>query len=438
MDENSKNPQIPEIQQTTEENGFKIIDTPDSQNPQEDTANENSSFTFNDDDFVIGKGFEFNTEDIGETTKKPKHKKKRSVLKTVIWILVIVIISASLALGLLYCAADFGGIAFGRGEEVTIEIKSGSNVDEITSVLEETGAVKIPFLFKTYTKIKGYDSQFKYGVYTFKTDSGYNKICDMLINEGAKAETVRITIPEGTGINDYTKNVNGVKVTVKGIATILEENNVCTRADFLSALDEVNRESKLLSQADDIKTYHTLEGYLYPETYDFYVFDSKECAKLAVKKILKVTEEKITDEMFKRAEELGYSMNEILTMASIIQMESGNDTKSMAGVASVFYNRLKSDDFATLGSSPTCYYGNSFKYDDGRYDTYTAQGLPPGPLCSPGMDAIKAALYPEKSDYYYFVTDSDGNFYYHKTLAEQNATISRLQKGEKWIYEYFD
>lgn len=143
--------------------------------------------------------------------------------------------------------------------------------------------------------------------------------------------------------------------------------------------------------------------------------------------------------MYKRADELGYSMNEILTMASIIQMESGQNTDEMKNVAAVFYNRLNSKDFGTLGSSPTCYYGDSFKNDDGRYNTYDVKGLPPGPLCSPGIDAIKAALYPtENSPYYYFVTDSDGNFYYHKTDAEQQKTINSLQQGNKWIYEYFD
>ncbi|MBQ3816718.1 MAG: endolytic transglycosylase MltG, partial [Clostridia bacterium] len=82
--------------------------------------------------------------------------------------------------------------------------------------------------------------------------------------------------------------------------------------------------------------------------------------------------------------------------------------------------------------------GDSFKYDDGRYNTYDVKGLPPGPLCSPGIDAINAALYPTDSQYYYFVTDSSGNFYYHKTSAEQANTISKLQQGKQWIYEYFD
>ena len=92
------------------------------------------------------------------------------------------------------------------------------------------------------------------------------------------------------------------------------------------------------------------------------------------------TEKRITDEMYARAEEMGYTMNEILTMASIIQMESGQNFKEMKNVAAVFYNRLDSASEGTLGSSPTCYYGESFKNDDGRYNTYKVKGLPPGPI----------------------------------------------------------
>lgn len=422
-----------------------------------DGNNFNENPTNSIDDFVIGKGFEI--DENTETDKPKKSKKKRSsghsLIKTVIWVLCIIIVSVGLAFGVIYAGADYMGIGFGRGEDANIEIKMGTPAAEIAEQLEESGAVKIPFLFRMYAKLKHYDSQFKYGVYIFNTEAGYEGLCEMLINDGAKAETVTVTIPEGTGINDFTKNVNGEKVTVPGIATLLEKAGVCSRSDFLDALDAAKRDSKLLQCADDVRTYYTLEGYLFPETYSFYSYDSEECAKLAVDKMLKESEKRITDSMFKRAEELGYSMNEILTMASIIQMESGiavttDEAKArlqdnMKGVASVFYNRLTSDDTGgTLGSSPTLFYGDSFKQDDGRYNTQAdnkfsaIKGLPPGPLCSPGMDAINAALYPKTSDYLYFVTDSSGNFYFHKTLAEQNATIAKLKQGKQWIYEYFN
>ncbi len=399
---------------------------------------QNNNFNINDDDFIIGKGFNVDEPEQKNRSKK-RVKKGSSVIKNIIWIISIIVVSVALAATVVMGLFDYVGLGFGRGESVQLDIPYGSPTVTIAEKLEESGAVKMPILFRIFSKLKGYESSYKYGLYTFDTDIGYSNIADMLMNDGAKAESVKVTIPEGTGINDYTKNVNGEDVTVKGIATILEEKGVCKKTDFIYALNEVELDSKLLKNCNDGRTYYTLEGYLFPDTYEFYAYDSEECARMVVEKLIKQTESKITDDMYKRAQDMGYSMNDILTMASIIQMESGQNTEEMANVAAIFYNRLDSKDFGTLGSSPTCYYGKSFKNDDGRYDTYKATGLPPGPLCSPGIDAIKAALYPaEKDGYFYFVTDSQGNFYYHKTMAEQNATIAKLQQGGNWIYEYFD
>ncbi len=389
------------------------------------------------DDYVIGKGFEVEDLQINEKPKKKKKKSKNTLMST-IWVVMIFVISIALALAIILIGSDYMGIGFDRSKEITIEIPKGTPTSKIATILEENDAINIPIAFRLFAKLKGYESQFQYGVYTFNNEAGYEDIAKMLKTEGAKAQSVTVTIPEGTGINDFIKNVNGEKVTVPGIATLLEKAGVCTKNDFFVALDNIKLEGKLLSNTEPQRTYHTLEGYLFPETYDFYNYDSKECAELAVKKMIKETESRITDEMYKKANDMGYNMNQILTMASIIQMESGKDTDSLPKVAGVFYNRLKANGIGTLGSSPTCYYGDSFKKDDGRYNTYNVKGLPPGPLCSPGIDAIKAALNPEASDYYYFVTDKDGKFYFHKTLDEQNKTINRLKQEKNWIYEYFN
>ncbi len=403
--------------------------------------NETSPQSFSDD-FVIGEGFAIDETVPKESVQRSKTKKKGSTWKTIkpiIWILSIIIIPVIIAGTALLVVFEYLGLAKSGGECV-LEIAQGTPTVQIAQQLKDEGAINSKLFFRLYSKLKGYDGQYKYGVYTFDVECGYEDICDMLMNDGAKAETVTVTIPEGTGIKDYTKNVNGEKVTVPGIATLLEEKGVCSKQDFYNALSDVEFKSELLKGVNVGKTYYELEGYLFPETYNFYSYDSKACAKLAVQKMIAETEKRITKEMFKRAEDLGYTMNEILTMASIVQMESGQSSGEMSNVAAIFYNRLKSDSFATLGSSPTCYYGGAFANDDGRYDTYKIKGLPPGPLCSPGISAINAALYPatDKEGYFYFVTDSSGKFYYHKTSSEQDKTINRLQQGGNWIYEYFD
>ena len=403
---------------------------------------ENNNLPNNNDEFVIGQGFEV-SEYTQSTAKSKKRKSKKSgakVVKGVIWVLAIIIVSVGMAVAVIYAGADYLGLGFGRGGNNEVDIPMGSPKSVIAEKLNESGAVKLPLFFRVYSRLKGYDSSYKYGYYSFNTEIGYGEIADMLMTEGSKAENVTVTIPEGTGINDYIKNVNGEDVTVKGIATILEEAGVCTKSDFIYALNEVEFEdSRLLENCNVGKTYYALEGYLFPETYNFYSYDSAECAKMVVDRMIAQTDKRITDEMYDRAEELGYTMNEILTMASVIQMEAGQNFKEMKNVAAVFYNRLNDKNEGTLGSSPTCYYGESFKNDDGRYNTYNVKGLPPGPLCSPGLEAIKAALYPTKdSPYLYFVTDKDGNFYYHKTAAEQQKTINSLKQGNNWIYEYFN
>lgn len=379
-------------------------------------------------------------EEITPENKAPKKKKRLpSWARILIWILSIVIAAVLISTVVIVGTSEYLGIGPGRGVKCTVQIDKGMSTRQIARELKESGAIGNELAFRIFSKLKGFDGKYSYGVYSFNNEIGYNDLAKKLMSEGQKAETVTVVIPEGTGINDYTKNVNGNNVTVPGIATLLENAGVCSKKDFLAALDKAAIPSSLADSINKTQTYYALEGYLFPDTYNFYSYDSKECAVLAVEKMLKETDKRITEDMKKKAESMGYSINEILTMASIIQMESGLNTTDMPGVAAVFYNRLNSPDFSTLGSSPTCYYGDSFKNDDGRYNTYNVKGLPPGPLCSPGIAAINAALAPtENSPYYYFVTDSTGKFYFHKTLAEQNATINRLKKDKNWIYEYFN
>ncbi len=387
----------------------------------EENNNLNKADEFNiDNGFVIDK-----SGDLKASPNRNNHKKD-STAKTVIWIVAIVVVSVIIAICLVFAGADYLGIGFGRtGKECVLDVKKGSGTAQIADGLCESGAVKSPILFRVYSKIKGYDGKFKYGLYTFDCEAGYESIANMLMTDGAKAESVRVTVKEGATVDD--------------IAELLDKKGVCTKGDFIDEVQEGKFNYPFVEAIPSESVYYRLEGYLFPETYDFYSYDSKECAHLAVDKMLstlnsKLKKANLNTENIKIGEK-EYSFHEVMTMASIVELESGKYKTEAPKVAAVFYNRLIDSDFPTLGSSPT----KKYPHGNGKYDTYECRGLPVGPLCSAGIDTIKASFYPaENFDYLYFVTDANMKFYYTKTLKEHNATINRLKKQKNWIYEYYD
>ena len=378
------------------------------------------------DDFVIGKGFTVaeNEETEKSAKKKKKNKKKkrkgRGLLRMLIWIFAIVTVSVSIAFGAIYAGADFLGIGFGRGESCSVEIEQGMTTMQIAKELQKTGAVKIPLLFRLFSKVKGYDGRFKYGLYNFNNEAGYDVLAEMLITDGAKAESVTVKIPE--------------KATIDEIAVLLEEAGVCTKGDFIFAVQEGKFEYDFIEQIPSDKVYYRLEGYLFPDTYEFYSYDSEECARLAVDKMLKTFDEKLNDELMKKIGESKYSFHQLITMAAIIEAETGGAAQAdRVKVARVFYNRLEGinwDGPKFLQSDPTTYY----PHGGDRYDTYKNEGLIPGPTCAPSLGSIEAAIAPAGADLKatYFVTDKNGEFYYNETLAGHNKSIADLKARGLW------
>lgn len=236
--------------------------------------------------------------------------------------------------------------------------------------------------------------------------------------------TVTVTFPEG--------------LTVVQVAEKLEENQVCSASEFIALTN--NSEyiqtfgysfTELITNADDRAFY--LEGYIFPDTYEFY---KGESAERALRRFLDNTERKLTVEYKQRAEELGYTLDEIITLASIVQEESYTHD-SLKNVASVLHNRLASPSFPKLQCDVTIHYINDYvsdsKYLTGdksvfaeRYNTYKCDGLPLGPITNPGIAAIEAALYPAETDYYYFVTDSEWNYYYASTYAQHKVNCNKV------------
>ena len=228
--------------------------------------------------------------------------------------------------------------------------------------------------------------------------------------------TVTVTFPEG--------------YTVKEIAELLEKKGICNAAKFISVANDIQYLKSLgysfISGIKDAeKRPYVLEGYLFPDTYEFYRDDSAEGA---LRRFLDNTESKLNAEYKKRAKELGYTIDEIISLASIIQEES-SEHKHMSNVSSVIHNRLESADYGKLECDVTINYINDNVRDSAYilsdavvvseyYNTYKCTGLPLGPICNPGLHAIEAALFPAETGYFFFVTDKDWNYYFSESYTE--------------------
>lgn len=386
--------------------------------------NKNKTLNENGDSFVIGKGF--NVQEIDNYNGSNKHRKHsksegKAVLSAVTRVFIIIIVSLLLAASIILFTADYLGIGIGRGRDVVVEIPQGASTIKIAEILKQENAISNTFLFRVYSKLKGYDGKYQYGVYTFNNEAGYEHIADLLLTEGAKPDSVMVTIPERSSVDD--------------IAALLTAKGVCSKADFYKALNKKVYKQDFIAGIPESSVYYRFEGYLFPETYDFYCYDSEECAVLAIDKMLSQTQ-KVLNELGAeaKANEMNYTVHEILTMASIVELEASAYTDKMASVAQVFYNRLETWENPLLGSSPTAKY----KYGSGRYNTNIYPGLPPGPYCSPSRSAINAALNPDKScTATYFVTDAKMNFYFTYSLQEHNKIIAKLKAEKNWIYEQY-
>lgn len=232
--------------------------------------------------------------------------------------------------------------------------------------------------------------------------------------------TVTVTIPEG--------------YTAVQIANKLEEKGVCSAEDFLNEVQNTEKLKglyKFISGIDPQNKAFPLEGYIFPDTYMFY---KNESAEKALSRFLKNTDKKLKDEYYERAKELGFTLDEIITLASIIQEEAGFSDENPK-ISSVLHNRLKSPDYGKLQCDVTIAYVNDYivpYFGDGAerykelYNTYKCSFLPAGAISNPGEECIIAALYPEDTDYYFFVTDKELNYYYNETYEKHIQKCKEL------------
>lgn len=297
------------------------------------------------------------------------------------------------------------------GKEATRQlfvIQPGQTLSTISRQLESQGLITNQTDFKLLVRFRKAATRLQAGEYVLSAGSSPDQILKTLLQ--GRVHLHRVTIPEG--------------FSMKEIARLMEVKQLCTSKQFLDLCRD-----KTVIQSMNIPAV-TLEGYLFPDTYFFPKGSS--CTEIIFAMTRKF-HSIYTDEYKKRTKELGFTTHEILTLASIIEKETG-DPDERPLISSVFHNRLKKN--MRLESDPTVIYG--IKDYDGNikkkhlkeltpYNTYRIKGLPPGPIASPGAESIKAALFPEKSDYFYFVAKGDTTHYFSKTITEHNRAVRKYQ-----------
>ncbi len=374
-----------------------------------------------------------------KTDKKPaakaasKAKGKKGGVASTYWFFIIVIaVSMVISVYAIFCLNDIFGITKSKDSVTVSYAQEIDNTSDAVDVLAENHLIKCKNFCKFYIKLASkvvgsYDIEapFQAGVYYLNGKMGLEGMLTSMMGTPETTETVKVMIPEG--------------YTVPEIIDKLVENEVCDKAALLSVIDSTEFSYSLVSglKAKESVPYR-LEGYLFPDTYEFYAGQS---ASSVIEKFLEQTEKQIPEEYRKRAQEMGYSMNEIITIASIVQAEAGSNDQ-MKTIAAVIENRLQdTTNYPSLGCQSTTDYINNkvapalsstSAHTADYYLTYystastsTVKGLPEGPICNPGKAAIEAALYPEDNDDYFFFHDNNGKLYTAKTYSEFKSQIQK-------------
>lgn len=316
-----------------------------------------------------------------------------------------------------------------------IEITSGNTYMSVSKILKENNLIKSEFFFKVYVKLHK-PTSLQAGKYELSESMNVKEIIGVLSNGSTyNPNVVSLTFKEG--------------INMRNVAKVIADNTENTEEDVFVTLSDTNYLDELIKKywflSDEIKNkniYYSLEGYLFPNTYSVNKTDS-------VKKIFEMMLDNMSLKLSPYKEQIQsstHSIHEILTLASIIELEAGS-SNDRSGVAGVFYNRLKSG--WSLGSDVTTYYGakvelherDLYQREIDEYNAYNTRSsqmagrLPVGPICLPSLDSISAAVNPTISDYYYFVADKNKKTYFSKTYEEHAQTVASLKSQGLW-YEY--
>ncbi|MFC1474462.1 endolytic transglycosylase MltG [bacterium] len=298
------------------------------------------------------------------------------------------------------------------GETVSLLINQGENAADIGQALESRGLIKSRFYFLLVARAGGWSKNLKSGTFEISPALTTRRILHHLANSPGKVREFKVTIPEG--------------FTALQIAERLESHGVCHASDFMDVVARP-RKSGVDTGVHDIRN---LEGFLFPDTY--FLDDNSNCVNTA-QRMMDQFFKMFTPKLENRARKLGFSLNEAVTLASLIEKEARADSER-ARISGVLHNRLKAGmllqcdatiQYVLPERKEKLYYKHL--EEDSPYNTYLHKGLPPGPICSPGADSLSAALQPEDTKFYYYVARPDGT---HIFSRNNNEHINAKQRAK--------
>ncbi len=358
-----------------------------------------------------------------------------SIVKAVVYIVAVLVVSIVASVFIILVGNDV--YAFVKSDQaVEITIPAGADLNDVASILSDNDIIKYPSIFKMYAKRKHYDrdskgnpipdeKNFVAGTYSISPDNDYEDLL-AAFKEKAPEGTSWVTIPEG--------------YTTDEIINLLVETGIGTKEKYVDVINNYAFDYWFVTELDatDWKStgrYYRLDGYLFPDTYEFYNASSE---KTVIEKMLARFNVIFVDKYREAAQNMNLTTDQIVTIASMIEKEAGRAADYHL-VSSVFHNRLASPYYPKLESDATVLYAihhdtgtrpnvatpEDMTYDS-PYNTYTHEGLPPGPIANPSASSINAALTPEKTDYYYFVSYA-GNTYFSSSKEGHDANIAMIK-----------
>lgn len=330
---------------------------------------------------------------------------------------VVTSISIILSVFLISCMNDI--LAMNRSKDkISVSVNNSMSTNQVIDELGKSGLIKNPWFCKLAAKILKYDNEeYLTSVYFLQPSYGLEKMLDTMSSNSTGTETVKLIFPEGYSIEQIFEKLDKFEVcSIESLRATARQMDFSDDFPFLKSIP------------NKTERYYYLEGYLYPDTYEFYVGEN---ATSVISRFLQNYQKHWTEDYQEQADSLGMSMDDVLRLASIIEKEAyGKD--QMYLISSVLHNRLadNSGAFSYLQCDSTGSYisgipetvlaGNDRVAFTKLFDTYQTVGLPAGPICSPGNDAIKAALNPDDTAYFYFRHDVNKKIYMAETKREHD------------------